>query len=301
MVAPAEGSPRKQKWRNHCSTCGVKFATPQLWAYCSKSCEAERRGLDMAEGSGTDEWLVGLHEERMRLRDELSMVPPYLRAEIVAAIMANEAREDAVRAELAAITAPKDSALFWIQLLRGDSDRFELSMRRSLAAAVRLGKRLLQARDSVPHGEFGRLFAEHENRVPQALTFSSSWARKLMTIASHPVIEAEAAAPNRDHEHVLPADVNTVYLLARLPVAELEDAITNGQVTPTMRRADARDLLPAPDGEPAEPDDLVEATLLRVLRILRAFAADRTSLFGELKSRLKAALRAIESEIGGGQ
>ncbi|MBL8755939.1 MAG: DUF3102 domain-containing protein [Planctomycetes bacterium] len=216
-------------------------------------------------------------------------------------MLANEAREDAVRAELAAITAPRDTALFWIQLLRADSDRFELTMRRSLAAAIRLGKRLLQARDDLPHGEFGRLFAEHEDAVENALTFSSSWARKLMTIAAHPVIAAESSGANRAHDHVLPADLNTVYLLARLPVATLEDAITNGDVSPTMRRADARELLPAPDGEPVEPADPVEVTLGQVLRIVRGFARDQASQFGGLKSRLLAALRAIEREIAGGE
>lgn len=303
MVAPTPDAPRRRKWRLHCSTCGAKFGEPQTWAYCSKHCEESRRGQSPGDPDcGDGAWLVVLHEERLRLHEQLEIAPHYQRAAIVAKILANEAKEAAVRADLAKISAPRDSAQFWIQAVRRASDQWELWVRRSLSAAIALGKSLLRAKEALPHGEFGRLFAEHENAVDDAMKLSPRWAQKLMTIAANAAI-AEASAPNATHATHLPADVETVYLLARLPDPELRAAMEDGRVSADMRRADARELLPARDGdEAAEPVDDVAKVLDPICRALRRFAAEHKGQeFGELKARLRAALRAIERDGAEGE
>lgn len=92
---------RARRIRTHCSTCGHQLPAGGTWAYCSKACETGRRGLDPADAdNGEDRWLVRIHDERLRLMVDLEHSAPGDRARLVAEIMANHAREAAVRAEI---------------------------------------------------------------------------------------------------------------------------------------------------------------------------------------------------------
>lgn len=301
---------RRTKWRQFCSTCGKQFDAPSTWAYCSKGCEQQRQGFAArdARDDTISEWLNPVYEQRMDLWDQFSMAMPWERSRLRAAIEKNEAFEADMRNSMTptppeavpqVVRPPleRDTPAFWLPILRRESDQFELSMRRSLRRAIVLGGRLLEAKESLPHGEFGRLFADHQDPVPDALPFSPRWAQKLMTIAGNPTIEA-----NTKHASHLPAklpsDLETVYLLSRVPASELEAAIQRGEVTPDMRRADARELLPQDDAaEPAEPVDEIARVLEPVQRALRRFAQERPSQFGDLRARLTAMLRAIQGEV----
>lgn len=296
----------RTKWRQHCSTCGKQFP-PQTWAYCSKACESARTGFAAAESreEKLSDWLSPLYERRMNLRQQLETAMPWERVRLLQEIAETEAKEAAVREcveKQPRAAEPRsdqpalrrDQVEFWATILQAQSDRFVVAVQKSLQVAILLGTRLLEAKEALPHGEFGRLFAEHEKPVEGALTISSRWARKLMTLA------ANGAISNRKHASVLPGDVETVYLLSRLPEPELEAAIAAGSVTRDMRRGDARDLLPADDdSEPVEPVDEIAKALEPVGRALRRFAAEHASEFGDLKARLKTLLRAIEVEIAG--
>src|SRR5678815_3899153 len=104
MVAPVP----RTKWRQHCSTCGRQFDAPQTWAYCSKDCENERRGLAALEAreDSIDEWLNPLFVERMDLRRQLETAMPFERAGLWARIVANETREAAMRESLSNAPTP---------------------------------------------------------------------------------------------------------------------------------------------------------------------------------------------------
>jgi hypothetical protein len=305
----------RTKWRQFCSTCGKQFDAPNTWAYCSKKCEEERQGLAAIEAreDAISEWLHPLYVERMDIAQKLETAMPWERVDLLSALAANEAREAAVRESLTHEQPPEaepkqvrpllesTSISFWLPILRREGDKWEASVRRSLQVSIMLGRRLCEARASLPHGEFGRLFAEHENAVEGALPFSVSWASKLMRIASNEAVVALSHA--KVSEAKLPADIEKVYLLSRLPAEELQAAVDRGDVMPDMSRADARDLLPEPEmAEPSEPVDEVAKALDPIQRALRRFiaarpAAARASEFADLKARLKAALRAIEREL----
>lgn len=290
MVAPKQDGTRRTKWRTRCSTCGLRFKSPQKWAYCCKACELARRGRDQSDSEGgLDEWLDRIYEERLQLRDARTIAMPWEVQEIDRKLAANQAREDAMRAELAALNAPRDSLAFWAPRLRQVADRWEASVRRSLTIALQLGRKLLEAKAVLPHGEFGRLFRDHENAVQHALPFSSSWAQRLMSIAGHP------ALANPEHAPHLPTDLQTVYVLSRVPTGELEAAIERGDVTPDMRRADARDLLAPDDRGESDPPDPIERLLDPIGRALRRFAGEHPECVSDLRVRLKAMLRAIEN------
>jgi hypothetical protein len=302
----------RTKWRQHCSTCGVQFAAPQTWAYCSKKCEDERRGFAALEAreEQISEWLHPLYAERLELRLRLEVAMPWERGDLLAAVATNVAKEAAVRdalaSEMAAPVEPilvrplltRDQLAFWLPILCRELDQFELSLRKSLQRAIMLGKRLIEARDALPHGEFGRLFRDHASAVEHALPFASSWARKLMTIASNPAITEEAKRSHANDLPRIPTDIETVYVLSRLAENELREAIADGDVTCKTKRAQALEMLAAgADAEPALPVDEIARALEPVNRALRRFAAQQPSGFAELKARLNAALRAIEVEI----
>lgn len=301
-------APKRVKLRRHCSTCGVQFDPPRTWAYCSKDCENARRGRDPSESHGADHWLDPIYERRLRLSRQLENAMPWptevggrlvpSRQELLDQIAAMDREESAVREQLAAQSAKRDTVEFWAPLVCREADRFETSLRKSLSCAIRLGKRLCDAKAELQHGEFERLFSDHPNPIENALTFSSSWARKLMAIGRQQVLA------KRDCSHVLPANINTVYVLSRLPASELEAAIERGDVRPDMRHADARRLLPT---EPEDQDELAElqrddeiAQVLGPVRAqLVAFAADHPRQMRELRARLKAMLRSLDRAAAG--
>jgi N6-adenosine-specific RNA methylase IME4 len=113
---------------------------------------------------------------------------------------------------------------------------FDASLRTSLDLAIDLGRALVQAKASLPHGQFGRLFADHAEPVEGALPFTRNWAWKLMQLAEN------GAIGNVEHAQHLPRDIETVCHLASIPTADLEAAIADGRVTPHTTRDEAKAL-----------------------------------------------------------
>lgn len=291
MVAPKRWvrKRRRRKWRQHCSTCGVQIK-PSTWAYCSKICERDRVGEpdgDSMTEDAVERFLVLSRELEQNIPSDQAN---RIRAEL--AVMQQE-KEQPV-AKVVRVTEDglqQHQAEFWVAPVRREADKFELTMRKSLAAAIRLGDLLVEAKEQLAHGEFGRLFSDHAAPVDGAMPFSASWARRLMAIAESPVLS------KRDHGPVLPADLNAVYQLSRLDDDQLDAAIKAGDIHPRMGRDEVRALLPSNDSE--EPtEEVMVGKLLEPLRMkLATIAADRPDLFGEVHSRIKAMLRAIKRTL----
>ncbi len=292
---------KRTKWRFHCSTCGVAFDVPQTWAYCSKDCERERAGF--GDAPPMPGYFVERHLDLARkLEDAMPWEREALRAEM--AQLREEGARVAAEHRVSEFTAPagaptQDQPAFWTGILRREGDRFELTLRRSLAAAMKLGLRLLEAREALPHGEFGRLFADHPAPVENALTVSSSWARRLMSIANCDQLM------KREHAPVLPVDLQAVYVLSRAPEPVLEDAFARGAIGPALTRADARRLVVGAEVEAdaptaAEDVDVIARILDPIGARLAAFAEAHPSQFGELRARLEAVIRAVAETANGG-
>jgi hypothetical protein len=105
--------------------------------------------------------------------------------------------------------------------------------RKAVECYLEAGSLLIEAKKELDHGEF-------EAMVRDELPFSASTARKLMSIAAHPVIV------NRAHVNDLPASWGTLYELSKLTKEHLESAIEHGLVTSKMERKDAVALLGRP-------------------------------------------------------
>ena len=294
MVAPNPGAPRRPKWRHHCCTCGVKFDAPQKWAYCSKDCERNRRGRDPSESVGADQWLDPIYARRLQLGLQLEIAMPWEKAGLREQIAETEREEAVVREALAATSAKRDSVEFWAPIVQREADRFECSMRKSLGFAIRLGRRLCDAKAELGHGEFGRLFADHPNAIDGALKFSIRWAQKLMAIGGHAAITA-----NANSSSLLPANINTVYVLSRLPEPDLTAAIARGDVRPDMQYADARRLVVSDEGD-AERGDSEDPAVTQALEPVRqhlaAFVADHPKQVRALRAQLREMLRRLDGE-----
>ncbi|WP_234679831.1 DUF3102 domain-containing protein [Bradyrhizobium monzae] len=104
--------------------------------------------------------------------------------------------------------------------------RIAEAWRSAVESIIETGSRLIDAKGTLNHGEF-------EIMVRNELPFSESTARKLMRIASHPIIA------NRAHVNDLPASWGTLYELSKLKREDLERAIEDGVVNSKMERKDA--------------------------------------------------------------
>lgn len=104
------------------------------------------------------------------------------------------------------------------------------------AVDMMLGKILIEAKDSLPHGEFLLM-------IEQDLPFSARRAQQLMAIARNSTI-----TDTKTSSH-LPVATDAKYELSRLPEAELREAIDQGHVSPGMTVKEARAIV----GHPREP------------------------------------------------
>lgn len=123
------------------------------------------------------------------------------------------------------------------------AEDFAVQVRYCVGSAIEdiidAGRYLIRAKAVLPHGEFGRMFAE--KMVP----FSINTAQRLMAIARHPELT------NPAHVQHLPAAWGTLYELTKVEPDRLHDALRYGQVRQDMRRQDVKALLPRePTPEP---------------------------------------------------
>jgi hypothetical protein len=93
----------------------------------------------------------------------------------------------------------------------------KLSMRaQRVAAIIATGQAFIDAKKSLPHGQFERLFANHADPLPEPVTCSPDWARRFMAIARN------KALTNGNYGSHLPASIHTLADLSKLPEDKLE-------------------------------------------------------------------------------
>jgi len=106
----------------------------------------------------------------------------------------------------------------------------------ALEATVAVGRRLNEAKEALPHGEY-------EAMVTNDLPFSTSTARKLREIAAF-VDEGKVPLDR------LPEAMGTLYAIATLPEETRQQALDAGTIHPEVTRAEVQALKP-----PARPVD----------------------------------------------
>jgi hypothetical protein len=94
---------------------------------------------------------------------------------------------------------------------------------------IETGKRLIETRENVNHGEWEEIFKDNK-------PFSVQTALKRMAIARHPVLSNPAYA------RALPSAWNTLYELSQIPEQLLLEYIQDGEVYPELIGLEAQDL-----------------------------------------------------------
>jgi len=105
----------------------------------------------------------------------------------------------------------------------------------SVAAIVRVGKALIQAKAECSHGEWGELTGRTTGKP--MLPFSHRTARRLKAIADNGALSNGAHGPH------LPASWRTLAVLASLDPDDIDAAIADGSIHPEMQRKHAEALV----------------------------------------------------------
>jgi hypothetical protein len=111
----------------------------------------------------------------------------------------------------------------------------------SVGWRIKSGQVLTWAKEDLPHGEWMAIFKTRQ------LSFSLRTAELRMAVARHPTLG------NREYFSNLPSGWSALYVLSRLSVAVLEQAILDGTVHPDLKVAEAKRLLSAEANGPANP------------------------------------------------
>lgn len=118
------------------------------------------------------------------------------------------------------------------------AERIRKKLGESAQNVIDAGRLLIEAKAKVGHGNFERMFSDHDDPVADPLPFSVKTARQLMSVA-----DADCWISKRYQGSVLPSSWRTLYELSRLPEDLAVAAISDGRINPEMERRDARDLL----------------------------------------------------------
>lgn len=105
------------------------------------------------------------------------------------------------------------------------TSRIRATWQRSVVAIIETGKLIVEAKASLPHGDF---LAMIESDLP----FEARQAQRLMAIAGDPKLV------NATHESYLPAHVSTLYELTKLEPETFQARIDDGTICADMERAD---------------------------------------------------------------
>jgi hypothetical protein len=116
--------------------------------------------------------------------------------------------------------------------------RINAQWRQSLASVVEAGRILLEAKASLPHGQFTVM-------VETELDFNPRTAQRLMAIAQ------DERLSNPVHASVLPKAWTTLYELTTLTDEEFDRALAGNIIHPRMERVDVERIRQSANGEPA--------------------------------------------------
>ena len=102
--------------------------------------------------------------------------------------------------------------------------RINTSWRNTLEAVLQTGEWLLEAKGTLPHGEFIPM-------IEKKLPFKRQTAFRLMRIAEHSILS------NVTHVQHLPPAWGTVYELTKAPDEAIKGWLTDGTIHPELERA----------------------------------------------------------------
>jgi Zn finger protein HypA/HybF involved in hydrogenase expression len=179
------------------------------------------------------------------------------------------------------------------------ADVVQRLLKMAVSHIIDAGRTLAEAKEHLEHGEWLRMFRDHENHLERPLPFGARKAQMLMRIAEHPILS------DANHGSHLPTSWRTLYELTRVPDPVLERALAKGLIHPAMERkhvppmlvemrSDERMSISTPD---LAPEDLEQ---LRAEVLARPEFSERRRAISEKErelDRLERTASALRSEL----
>jgi hypothetical protein len=204
---------RATKWRQHCSTCGVTFAGPQVWSYCSKRCELSRRGADNNSDLSTD---VLVEMSRLfRAREMAARMDKHIYQELLDNIDRSGSRV-ILRPDKAIDRA---TPAFWEYIMSKQSEKYSRAFLRLNQELLRTLKRLVEAEQKTE--------VDMQEMFPETLAHVGLAADEVRAVASSGAIEK--------YIEKLPASPEFWAMLSDYSDDEIEEMVVTGKVTTTTR------------------------------------------------------------------
>jgi hypothetical protein len=119
-----------------------------------------------------------------------------------------------------------------VRTLEDWADYIGEAHRKEVEAIILKGRRLLEANEALPYGDWEKLFKGHPNAVANPIPFSVATAKMYMAICTHPVLS------NRNLSNDLPTSWRTLYELTLLPESVLLANLRNGVIRSETTRAE---------------------------------------------------------------
>jgi hypothetical protein len=146
---------------------------------------------------------------------------------------------DAMSATALKVVQPIPTQLMKADLPQQWANKINGHLKTSVESILAMGRDLIAAKKQLGHGKWRTMFAGRPDSVPEPLRFGRTTAHYLMNIANNRILS------NVQHAEHLPPSWYTLSQLATIEEARLEQAITDGEVTPEMSRKDVKKLRPA--------------------------------------------------------
>ena len=121
--------------------------------------------------------------------------------------------------------------------LQAWADRGTQLLRKTVESVIATGQFFIEAKASVPPGQFGRIFKDHTEHVARPMNITQHMAEQYMAVAENPTLS------NSTRWVELPSSYRTLYVLTRLPQEKLEMLIAGGIVRPELTRNEAEALV----------------------------------------------------------
>lgn len=100
----------------------------------------------------------------------------------------------------------------------------------------RKGRKFLEYKKQLGHGNFLRLFANHRDPLPEPVRCSPQYARQFIEIAKNETLS------NGNNSLYLPPTVDVLYALSKIDEPGLKVAFSEGWITPFTRKKDVKEI-----------------------------------------------------------
>lgn len=183
-----------------------------------------------------------------------------------------------------------------VEALQRIANDLNSELAEDVESIFRKGRKFIEAKKGLGHGQFMRLFANHRDPLPDPVRCSHSYAKEFMAIASNEVL---ANSQNSGH---LPPTVDVIYALSKIDAPGLKVAFQEGWVTPFTRKKDVKEIRvrlgiddePAPKQTDDVASDFITKSKTKARKIIESLPPNKR---GDFVFYLEAMANELKTEL----